>query len=250
MPTSDLLPWIVIFSLLGSIGALAGAALMLAFPAGVRRVLVPCFVSYATGTLLAAALLGMIPAALEHAPAVTVTASVLAGFVLFFILEKVVLWRHCHEAECDVHSRAVPLILVGDGLHNLVDGVVIATAFHTSIPLGVATALAVIAHELPQEVGDFAILLDSGMARGRALWLNLLSAATTIPGAIAAHFWLVAARGVVAYVLALAAASFIYIAAADLIPGLNRQVRPGVALRQLLLLLAGIATIALLRHAH
>jgi zinc and cadmium transporter len=240
-----MLLWIIGFSILGSIGAVAGAALMLLFPDNIRRVLVPGLVSYATGTLLGAAFLGMIPAGLKQAPAQVIMATVLAGIVLFFMLEKFVLWRHCHDHECEVHSRAGPLILIGDAFHNFVDGVVIAASFLTSIPLGIAASLAVIAHEVPQEVGDFAILLDNGYGRTRALVLNSLSAAATLPGAVAAYFWLGVTGEAVPYILALSAASFIYIAAADLIPGLHRQVTGAASLRQLVLLLAGIGTIAM-----
>lgn len=244
-----MLLWIVGFSLLGSVGALAGAALFLFFPEGIRKVLVPCLVSYATGTLLGAAFLGMIPAGLKLAPAFAVTSTVLAGMVLFFVLEKLVLWRHCHESECEVHSRAAgPLILIGDAFHNFVDGVVITAAFLTSIPLGIAASLAVIAHEIPQEVGDFAILLDNGYAPRKALVLNTLSAATTLPGALLSYFWLAETREAVPYILGISAASFIYIAAADLIPGLHRQVTAAASLRQLALLLAGIGTIAIFHH--
>ena len=237
--------WIIGFSILGSIGAVAGASLMLLFPDSIRRTLVPVLVSYATGTLLGAAFLGMIPARLKQAPAPGLMATVLMGMVLFFVLEKFVLWRHCHENQCEVHSRAGPLILIGDAFHNFVDGVVIAAAFLASIPLGIAASFAVIAHEVPQEVGDFAILLDSGYGRARALLLNGLSSATTLPGAVVTYFWLGETRAAVPYILALSAASFIYIAAADLIPGLHRQVTAAASLRQLILLLAGIGTIAL-----
>jgi len=239
-----MLSWIIGFSILGSIGAVAGAALFLFFPENIRRALVPALVSYATGTLLGAAFLGMIPAGLKQAPAVAVTATVLAGMVLFFVLEKLVLWRHCHDSECEVHGRAGTLILIGDAFHNFVDGVVIAAAFLTSIPLGISASLAVIAHEVPQEVGDFAILLDNGYGRTKALVLNGLSAAATLPGAVAAYLWLGETRAAVPYILALSAASFIYIAAADLIPGLHRQVTPAASFHQLVLLLAGIGTIA------
>lgn len=240
-----MLLWIIGFSLLGSVGAVAGAALFLLFPEGIRKVLIPCLVSYATGTLLGAAFLGMIPASLKLAQVFAVTSTVLAGMVLFFVLEKLVLWRHCHDSECEVHGGASPLILIGDAFHNFVDGVVIAAAFLTSIPLGIAASLAVIAHEIPQEVGDFAILLDNGYGRTKALVLNSLSAAATLPGAVVAYFWLGETRGAVPYILAISAASFIYIAAADLIPWLHRQVTAAASLRQLLLLLAGIATIAI-----
>lgn len=192
----------------------------------------------------------MIPEGLAQAPALHVSVTVLAGIVAFFLLEKVVLWRHCHVTDCEVHGHAGPLILVGDGLHNFVDGLVIAATFVTSIPLGVAASLAVLAHEVPQEVGDFAILLDSGYSRRRAFTLNLLSALTTLPGALAAYFYLSAASHVVPYVLALSAASFIYIAIADLVPTLHRTTGLAHSLRQVVFLLAGIATIAFFRFHH
>lgn len=245
-----LLLWVIVFSALGSVGAIGGAALMLLFPQGIRKILVPCLISYAIGTLLGAAFLGMIPAGLAQGPATHITATVLAGMVLFFLLEKIVLWRHCHDDECEVHGEAGPLILIGDAFHNFVDGVVIAAAFLTSIPLGVAAALAVIAHEIPQEVGDFAILLDSGYTRTKALALNTASAAATIPGAVIAYYSLAMMHEAVPYILSLSAASFIYIATADLVPTLHRQVTLGASLRQLVLLLAGIGTIALFHFRH
>ena len=245
-----LILWILVFGLLGSIGAVAGAGLMLALPVMIRGRLLPYLISYATGTLLGAAFLGMIPAALEQAPTREILAAVLAGMVLFFTLEKLVLWRHCHDSECRVHSQAAPLILVGDAFHNFVDGVVIAAAFLISIPLGIATSIAVIAHEVPQEIGDFAILLDSGYSRTKALVLNTLSAATTLPGAMLAYFWLEDTRTLVPYILALSAASFIYIATADLVPNLHRRILLQDAVRQIALMLLGIGTIALLQVSH
>jgi len=245
-----MLLWILIFSLLGSVGAIAGAALLLILPAVVRNHLVPYLISYATGTLLGAAFLGMIPAALAEAPVRAILITVLAGMVLFFVLEKLVLWRHCHNSDCEVHGQAAPLILIGDAFHNFVDGAVIASAFLVSVPLGVATAIAVIAHEVPQEVGDFAILLDSGYTRSKALVLNTLSAAATLPGALVAYFWLADARELVPYVLALSAASFIYIATADLVPTLHQRISLRDSLRQITLLLLGIGTIAALQFTH
>ncbi len=245
-----LLSWIIIFSALGSIGAIAGAALMLLFPEGIRRLLVPCLISYAAGTLLGAAFLGMIPASLAQAPARPISATILAGIVLFFVLEKLVLWRHCHTADCEVHGNAAPLILIGDAFHNFVDGLVITAAFLTSVPLGITASLAVIAHEIPQEIGDFAILLDSGYSRMKALLLNGLSSAATLPGAVLAYFWLEDVHTLVPYILALSAASFIYIATADLIPGLHRQMTLIAGLRQFVLLLAGIGTTALFHFGH
>jgi len=245
-----MLLWIIGFSILGSIGATAAAALMLLFPESIRRTLVPCLLSYATGTLLGAAFLGMLPAGLKHAPATTIMGTVLSGIVLFFMLEKFVLWRHCHEEGCEVHGRAGPLILIGDAFHNFVDGVVIAAAFLTSIPLGIAAALAVIAHEIPQEVGDFAILLDNGYTRTKALLFNGLSAAATLPGALMAYFKLSEMGEAVPYILAISAASFIYIAVADLIPGLHRDLTASASLLQLVLLLGGIGTVTLFNFGH
>jgi zinc and cadmium transporter len=242
-----MLLWIIGFSILGSIGAIVGASLLLFFPQEIRNFIVPYLISYASGTLLGAAFLGMIPAGLQQAPALSIMATVLAGMVIFFVLEKLILWRHCHDSACELHGRAAPLILIGDAFHNFVDGAVIAAAFLTSIPLGVATSLAVISHEVPQEVGDFAILLDSGYGRAKALVLNGLSAATTLPGAVMAYFWLEDMREAVPYILAFSAASFIYIAAVDLIPGLHRQVTLSDSLLQLMLMLTGIATIAFFR---
>jgi zinc and cadmium transporter len=239
-----MLLWIMGFSALGSIGAVGCAALFLFFPESIRKVLIPCLISYATGTLLGAAFLGMLPNALLQAPAVSVMATVLAGMVGFFVLEKLVIWRHSHDAEGQVDDRAASLILIGDAFHNFVDGVLIAAAFLTSVPLGITTAFAVIAHEIPQEVGDFAILLDSGYSRGKALLMNGLSSIATLPGALIAYYWLAETREATPYILAIAAASFIYIATADLIPMLHRQANAIASLRQLVLLLAGIGTIA------
>jgi zinc and cadmium transporter len=242
-----IIAWVVIFSLLGSLGVVLGAGVLLLSEEERRRRLLPSLVSYAVGTLLGAAFLGMLPRALEGGHRRAVLSTTLFGLVLFFILEKWVLWRHCHEAECAIHSAAGPLILAGDAFHNFVDGFAIAAAFLASIPLGISTSLAVIAHEIPQELGDFAILLESGYTRSRALVYNLLSSATTLPGAVIAYFALSALSAIIPYVLAVSAASFIYIAAADLIPELHRQTSPRSGLQQLALLLLGVATILLVR---
>lgn len=242
---------VILFSLLGSVGAMAGAALLLAFPDAMRQRLLPWLLSYATGTLLGAAFLGMIPQGLKQAAPLAITGTVLAGLVGFFILEKLVIWRHCHDENCAEHShRGGTLILVGDAFHNFVDGVVIAAAFLTSVPLGIATALAVIAHEIPQELGDFAILLHSGLGKSRAFVYNLLSSLTTLPGAIVGWFWLTDMRAAIPFVLAISAASFIYIAVADLVPSLHRHTALKSSLIQVGLILAGIATIAFFRLAH
>jgi zinc and cadmium transporter len=214
----------------------------------VRQRLLPCLLAYATGTLLGAAFLGMLPKGLEQAAPLAITTTVLAGIVGFFLLEKAVIWRHCHDAECESHGhQAGPIILIGDAFHNFVDGVVIAAAFLASPALGLATALAVIAHEVPQELGDFAILLHSGFSKAKALAYNLASSLATLPGVLVGWFWLAEVRQAIPYVLAVSAASFIYIAVADLVPTLHRRSGARAFASQSLLILAGIGTIAFFR---
>lgn len=243
-----LLTWILGFTLLGSLGAVGVAALFLLFPKQTRARLVPFLVSYATGTLLGASLLGLLPQAIEQGGLLPSLGSVLAGLIAFFVLERLLIWRHCHrEGYCEVHGTAGQLILVGDALHNFVDGAVIAAAFMSSVPLGIATGIAVIAHELPQEVGDFAILLDNGFSPRRALTWNLVSGSTSIPGALLAYAGLQQAPQFNAAILALSSASFLYIGLADLVPGLHQRIGAGTGLGQLLLILAGVATILMLR---
>ncbi|MEN6321117.1 MAG: ZIP family metal transporter [Syntrophaceae bacterium] len=245
-----LIIWILAFTLLGSIGAIIGASFVLVLKDKHRSVLIPSFVSYATGTLLGSAFLGMIPKALHHSSYLSVSAMILVGIILFFLLEKLVIWRHCHKENCETHTRAGPLILIGDAFHNFIDGVVIATAFLSDIRLGMVTSIAVIAHEIPQEMGDFAILLQSGYTRQKALLYNFLSAISSLPGAAAAYFYLKTEQVVVPYVLAISAASFIYIALADLIPGLHRTIDFKKSIIQLFLMLGGIGTIALFALHH
>jgi zinc and cadmium transporter len=236
---------IIGFSFLGSVGAISLASAYLLFPEKIRQSIVPCLISYATGTLLGAAFLGLLPHAMSHAQPTPVLAVVLAGIIGFFVLEKIVVWRHCHDGECEVHGRAGALILVGDAFHNFVDGVTIAAAFIASIPVGIATGLAILAHELPQEVGDFAILLESGYTRRQAILYNILSGLSTFPGALLAYFLLTATQRLTPYVMAISAASFIYIAIADLIPSLHHKSELKQAIRQFIFILAGIGTIAL-----
>src|SRR4030043_591752 len=156
---------IAVFALLGSICSVGFAALLLLFKGRRLTVLSGYLIPFAIGTLLGAAFLGMIPHAMLHLASSSLLPAVLAGIILFYMLEKFALWRHCHEQPCDIHTRAGAMILIGDSLHNFVDGVAIAVAFNSSIPLGIATSVAVIAHEVPQEVGDFAILLERGYSR-------------------------------------------------------------------------------------
>lgn len=229
-------------SLIGGLGGLLVASSILLFPDSLRSRLVPWLVSYAVGAMLGAAMLDILPQALEQLPASRVFPTLLAGILLFFLLEKIVLWRHCHTHDCEVHDGSVLPVVVGDAFHNFVDGAVIAAAVMTAVPLGVSAAVAVVAHEIPQEVGDFAILLNAGYSRSRALLLNVLSAGASALGATVAFFAFDVVPVAVPYCLVLAASSFLYVAMADLIPGLHRGRTDAGSLRQILLIGAGVAT--------
>ena len=237
-------------SVLGSMGGLLAASSFLLLGDGLRVKLVPAAISYAVGTLLGAALLALLPQALDTIQPSQALGTLLGGVLTFFMLEKFVLWRHCHDGdghECEVHtSSAASLVIIGDAFHTFVDGAVIAAAVLTSIPLGITTALAVAAHEIPQEVGDVAILLRAGYSRGRALTLNLMSGIGGILGATAMLFASQSLPHALPYVLAFAAGSFLYVAMSDLIPDLHRGRIGGSTLRQLVLIATGIATIVLL----
>ena len=243
--------WIVFFSVLGSVGAIITAAAFLLLREKTQKVLIPCLISYATGTLLAAAFLGLIPHALKHNPILNdIFLTLLLGIILFFLLEKFVIWRHCHDMECEVHGVAAPMILVGDAVHNIVDGVVIAVSFASSIPVGIVAGFSIMAHEIPQEVGDFAILLHSGHSKSKALLFNTLSSLSTIPSAIITYYALEVVHTAVPYVMAISAASFLYIALADLSPELHRKIGLLHSIQQFLLMLAGMGTIIFLLQFH
>jgi len=229
-------------SLVGGLGGLLVASGVLLIKEPARARLIPWLVSYAVGALLGASMLEILPKALEQLAPPQVFATRLGGILLFFVLEKLVLWRHCHTHDCEVHDGAVLPVVVGDGFHNFVDGAMIAAATMTSLPLGISTAVAVTAHEIPQEVGDFAILLHAGYSRSKALMLNGLSALASVAGAMAAFFAFDRLPVLLPYFLSLAAASFLYVAMADLIPGLHRGRTDASSLRQIILIAAGVLT--------
>jgi zinc and cadmium transporter len=243
------LAWILAASVAGGTLSAGLAAVALA----IRATWVPMLVSFAIGALLGAAFLEIIPHAFEHGEAHQVAFSILGGIFGFFVLEKVLIWRHCHTEHCEVHdqhgNRSGTLIIVGDTVHNFVDGVLIAAAFLQSIELGVVTAIAIIAHEIPQEVGDFLILLHSGYSRARALAMNLVSSAATVVGGLVGYFALQVMADFEAMLLGVVAASMIYVAVADLIPGLHRRPELRDTAFQALLIALGIATIAMVGAA-
>lgn len=240
--------------LAGTLSVLAAAWLSTALLSALVRQMV----SLSAGLLLGTAILHLIPEALETQPDFGVLSrTLLAGLLGFFLLEKFSVLRHSHHHEGDGHrhghghdrDEAGPgglLILVGDAIHNFADGVMIAAAFLIDVRLGWMTALAIAAHEIPQELGDYIVLINAGYSRARALAFNVLSGLAAVLGGVVAWFALGHTQQWLPHVLVLAAASFIYIALADIVPDLQRRVERGESLVQVLLLLAGVGIIALL----
>jgi zinc and cadmium transporter len=255
------LTWILAATVAGGLlSVIAAAALAL----NARASWVPVLISYAVGTLLGAVFLELLPQAFERADSLEGMAlTVLAGILLFFVMEKLVLWRHCHVEQCEAHDpplaphhdhgRSGMMIMVGDTFHNFVDGVLIAAAFLANHELGIVTAIAIITHEIPQEVGDFLILLHSGYSKSRALVFNLLSSAAMVLGGAIGYLALQSVEHWIPSLLGLAAASMLYVSVADLIPGLHKRPELLATLQQVVLITLGVATIWLvgeLAHIH
>ena len=250
--------WILAATFLGGALSAALASAFLLLRDAERAWLLPHLISFATGAMLAAALVGLLPEAMasvgiQHIQGIG--AAVLAGIGLFFILEKLVLWRHCHTDDCETHAphetqrdrAAAWIVLFGTGVHNAFDGVLIAAAFLTDLKLGVMTTIAITAHEVPQELGDLAVLLHAGMSARRALWFNLASSLTSILGGLAGYLALRGSLVILPYAISVAAASLIYVAVADLIPGLHRRTELRATVSQTVLIALGIGSIALAR---
>jgi len=271
-----LLATIVLFAAFGGIASAAFAVVFLWVREEHSTLILPHFVSFATGALLGAALLALLPEAMAGAGpegARGIGLTLLAGLGVFFVIEKLVLWWHAHAhadaagaAACPQHADELPearagdrpgqpydharehasgvLVLVGDSVHNALDGALIAAAFLGSVPLGILTTVAVAAHEIPHRVGDFAILVQAGLPRSRALLLNLATGVASVLGAVVAYFGLRETQRALPYALAFAAAGFLYIAVAGLIPGLHRRADPRTSAIQVMLIAAGVAVVA------
>jgi len=261
----SLLILIIIFTAVGGVLSVMAAAVFLLLPDHRRNAVLPHGISFAIGALLAVAFWGLIPEAfaqIKPEQFQALSGTILAGVLGFFVLEKLLIWRHCHSGDCEAHGdedehahdhghshshgmakSAGALIILGDGIHNFVDGVLIAAAFLTDVHLGIVTSLAVAAHEIPQEVGDFAILLHSGYSKSKALFYNMLASLTTVLGGVLAYFGLEDLHDSLPYFLALAASSFIYIAVADLIPSLHKKTDMKTSLQQITLIAMGVLLI-------
>jgi len=261
--TLELLILIIIFTAIGGVLSVLAAGVFLLLPDNLQTKVLPHGISFAIGALLAVAFWGLIPHAFEevhHSQFQMLSGTILAGILGFFVLEKLLIWRHCHSGSCEAHSEdlhdnaggshnhghksAGTIIIIGDSIHNFVDGVLIAAAFLTDVKLGIVTSLAVAAHEIPQEVGDFAILLQSGYSKSKALFYNVLASCTTVIGGVLAYYSLEDLHDVLPFFLALASSSFIYIAVADLIPSLHKKTDMKTSLQQIALITAGVLVIS------
>ena len=241
------------------VACLAGSVLSLAIAAGIafhaRPRWIPTLVSYAVGALLGVVFLDLLPHLFEETRnPERIAAFILGGILAFFVMEKLLLWRHHHHGELPGedaalhgdghdHGRSGWMIVIGDSFHNFTDGVIIASAFIADPRLGVVTAIAIIAHEIPQEIGDFIVLMHSGFGKRLALALNALSGLATVAGALLGYFALSSVSHWIPEILAVAAASMIYVAVADLIPGLHKRTAIGETLGQVAFIGLGLGSI-------
>ncbi len=238
----------IIVSLVSFIGALA----LLMNNRSLNKVLM-FLISFSAGGLIGGAFLHLIPEAVKHSGEnINIFNFVILGFVLFFILEKYLYWRHCHKGEqCEIHPHPVTYLnLIGDGIHNFIDGAIIGLSFYVDIKVGIVSTLMVILHEIPQELGDFGVLLYGGLTKFKALFYNFLSALTAVVGTIVGFFVSENVHNIIVYLLPIAAGGFIYIAASDLIPEIQKQKKLKLANVSLVFFIFGIIIMYLLKLHH
>jgi zinc and cadmium transporter len=241
--------WALIASITVSIISLIGIFSLLLSEKLLKQILI-FLVGFGAGGLIGGAFLHLLPEAMEHTTDFTKPfVYVITGFVFFFILEKYLYWHHCHKEKCEVHTF-VYLNLIGDGIHNFIDGLIIGASFMTNIRVGLAATSAIILHEVPQELGDFGILVYGGFSRTKALFCNLLSASTAIIGTIAGYYLSGQIEGFSIVLLSFAAGGFIYIASCDLIPELHKQPDLKSATLSMLLFVLGILLMFWLKSIH
>ncbi len=246
-----ILTYILIFTFIGSLGSLIGGIILLSKDKFASKI--SHFLSaFAAGAMLATAFFDLLPEATEEASHLDTQVNIFfwtfIGFISFFLLERSIHWSHHHQVEEKFGNRKgpksiIPLVILGDSMHNFIDGVIIAATFMVNIPLGIITSFAVAAHEIPQEIGDFGIMLKHGMKRSKILWFNVLSAAAALVGATLMFTLGESLEGLLPIFLALAAGFFIYISSADLIPEIHNEEKRVVALIETLVLLLGVLVV-------
>jgi zinc and cadmium transporter len=239
----SLFVWATLASLATGILSLAGGIVLL-YRKRLKQSTLRCLVSFAAGAMLAAAFIDILPEAFERGDARSISAYILVGIVIFFLAEKFLLWHHhSHEHSVEETKPVGTLVILGDTMHNFLDGITIGLTFLVSVPLGIITTMAIIFHEIPQEIGDFAILLDAGFTKTRVFFYNLLSSFATLVGAWLALFFSGVFENAIPQLIALAAGSFIYISAADLIPEIHRESNTKNIRYQTLALVLGVIVI-------
>ncbi len=239
------LVWIIGSTLFVSLISLVGVFTLALREKYLEKILLT-LVALASGALMGGAFLHLLPEAIDKADVRSVFFWVLVAFIVFFIVEKVFQWRHCHEEKCDVHTFG-HMTLLGDGLHNLIDGLIIAAAFVESTGLGLVVTAVVVLHEVPQEIGDFGTLLYSGFKKKKALLMNFLSAVTAVAGGVIGYFWANASDNFINILLPFAAGGFIYIAASDLLPEIRKTTKVKESIGTLIMFILGIAIIYLMK---
>lgn len=238
------LVWVILATLIVSLLSFIGVFFLFVKRETLNK-LIYTLISVAAGMMIGGAFLHLLPHSLEHISPFLASWIFVIGFISFFLVERVLRWRHCHEWECAIHPVSY-LNLIGDGLHNFIDGVVIAASFMVDFQFGVITTLVVIAHEAPQEIGDYIILVYGGMERKKALFFNFASALTAIAGGIIGYFFLKSTKYIY-YVMPFAAGNFFYISASDLIPELHKEVDFKKSFNSFILLISGIIMMSLLK---
>jgi len=216
----SVLTWIILVTIINGLLAFVGALFLFISKKSLDKILI-LLVSFTTGTLLGGAFFHFIPEAIEELSWITTAWITIVGFIIFLLLEKFLHWHHCHNGKCDKHPYTY-LLLYGDGIHNFIDGLIIASSFIISIPFGIVTSLLILAHELPQEISDFGVLIYGGFTKRKALFYNFLSQLTAVLGGILGYFFLPLKEQAV-FLLPIAAGGFLYIAISDLIPEIFKE---------------------------
>jgi zinc and cadmium transporter len=203
-------------------------------------------ISLSAGVLMGGAFLHLLPEAIEGSEGADILVFVLVGFILFFIMEKVLHWRHCHDGKCDIHTFHY-MNLIGDSVHNFIDGLIIAASFIVSIPLGITSTVAIAAHEIPQEIGDFGVLIYGGFEKKKAILLNFVVATTIIFGGVVGYFISKSIEQAVIFLLPFAGGGFIYIAATDLIPEIKKELNIKKSIATIIVFIVGILIMWLIK---
>jgi len=205
-------------------------------------------VSLSAGALMGGAFLHLLPEAVEKSGDTEIFIFVLVGFILFFMMEKILHWRHCHKGKCDVHTFHY-MNLIGDSIHNFIDGLIMAASFVVSVPLGITTTIAIAAHEIPQEIGDFGVLIYGGFEKKKAIVLNFIVALTIVLGGVVGYFISKSIESAVVYLLPFAAGGFIYIAATDLVPEIKKELDIKRSMATIIVFICGILIMWIVKTA-